>query len=218
MRDSLIGAAVRSAVEASLNLALRADPASVLKLRSLAGKSIALHITDLNLHWCVYLNDPLVLMAIESQDHPSDKPTQGDSQLTGTLQDFIGLGLKRAVSFSQTGITHSGDIQLLNTCLRIAQNLDLDIGGAISQQLGPLAGAAWDRLSQAAGQVNKNLAKAPVMFGDYLQHELQLMPSQSQLDGFTADVHVLRSAADRLAARIERLNSRLTHANLPPHV
>lgn len=214
MRDSLFGAAVRSAVETSLNLALRADPASQLNFKALAGKSIAVHIKDLDLHWCVFLNDPLVLMAIS----PNGETPAGDSQLSGNLQDFIGLGLKRTASFSQTGITHSGDIQLLNSCLRIAQNLDLDIGGAISKQLGPLAGAAWDRLSQTATEINNNLAKAPVMFGDYLQHELQLIPGPGQLEGFTADVHLLRSAADRLAARIERLNARLNQANLPPHV
>lgn len=212
MSDSLAVAGLRSVVEASLNVALQADPSSQLKLQALAGKSIALNITDLKLRWCVHLNYPLILLAA------GDAPV--DSELTGSLQDFIGLGLKQATSFNQTGISHSGDIQLLNTCLQLMKTLDLDVGALITTQAGPLAGSLADQLGNVFTHLNSTLAKAPVFIGDYVQHELQLIPSKNHIDGFTADIHQLRSATDRLNARLERLNARLdqTLQSLTPHV
>jgi ubiquinone biosynthesis accessory factor UbiJ len=210
--NSLAAASLRLAVEASINLALQADPACQLKLQALAGKSIALHITDMNLRWCVYLNYPLVLL--DAGDTPAD------SQLAGRLQDFIGVSVKPGANFSQTGISHSGDIQLLNTCLQLMKSLDLDVGALISAQAGPLAGALSDQLGAVFTHVNTTLAKAPLFIGDYLQHELQLIPSKHHIDAFTADIHLLRSATDRLNAHIERFNARLDQAlhSLPPHV
>jgi ubiquinone biosynthesis accessory factor UbiJ len=210
--SSLIAAGLRSAVESALNLALSADPASQIALANLAGKTIALTITDINVRWCIHLNYPLVLLDTET--------SAANSQLTGRLQDFLGLSLKNSVSFSQTGVTHSGDIQLLNSCIHILKNLDLDLGSLVSEHLGPLSGALTDQIRQVGTQIKHTLTKMPPFIGDYLQHELQLTPSKPQIDAFTADIHELRSSVERLTARIERLNARLDTELLSqnPHV
>ncbi|HEY6530508.1 MAG TPA: SCP2 sterol-binding domain-containing protein [Cellvibrionaceae bacterium] len=212
MTSSLIAAGLRAAVESALNLALSADAASQRALTNLAGKSIALSITDINLRWCIHLNYPIVLLDTDS--------CEANSQLTGRLQDFLGLSLKNSVSFSQTGVTHSGDIQLLNSCIGLLKNLDLDLGSVVSEHLGPLSGALTDQIQQVGAQIKHILTKMPPFFGDYLQHELQLTPSKPQIDAFTADIHELRSNVERLAARIERLNARLDTELLSqnPHV
>ena len=42
---------------------------------------------------------------------------------------------------------------------------------------------------------------------DYLQHEIQILPSSYQISPLLNDVDTLRADVDRLAARIERLRS-----------
>ena len=184
--------------------ALRSDPASQQRLVNLAGKSVHLSISDLQLDWCIHLNYPLVLL-----DADAAAAASANSHLTGSLADFIGLGLKDTHSLNGSGVVHTGDIQLLNACLKLFKQLDLDLAGLVSQELGPLAGALVDQLKQLGEQAQQTLNKMPPFIGDYVQHELQLVPSAAQLDLFTQDIHDLRSRTDRLAARIERLNARL---------
>lgn len=204
MSFGVIGAGLRAALEGALNTALRSDPASQQRLVNLAGKSVHLSITDLKLDWCIHLNYPLVLL-----DADAAAAASANSHLAGSLADFIGLGLKDTHSLNGSGVVHTGDIQLLNACLNLFKQLDLDLAGLVSQELGPLAGALVDQLKQLGDQAQQTLSKMPPFIGDYVQHELQLVPSAAQLDLFTQDIHDLRSRADRLAARIERLNARL---------
>ncbi|HMW70967.1 MAG TPA: SCP2 sterol-binding domain-containing protein [Cellvibrionaceae bacterium] len=207
----LIGAGLRSALEAALNSALSLDPASQRRLEDLAGKSVQLEITDLRLNWCLHLNYPLLLLEAGAE-------TAANSRLSGKLQDFVGLALKDSASLSHSGVSHAGDIQLLNTCIQLFKNLELDWAGVVSEHLGPLPGALVDQLYEACGTLKQTLAKLPPFLGDYVQNELQLVPSKPQLDLFTQDIHELRSRADRLTARIERLDARLDQERQKPHV
>ncbi|MEY4591081.1 MAG: hypothetical protein RL497_3157 [Pseudomonadota bacterium] len=207
--NSLVAASLRATLEAALNLALSADPASQQKLIGQAGKSIALNITDLNLNWCVHLNYPLIILETGNLEGGN---TPANSLLTGRLQDFIGLSLKHSASLSHTGISHSGDIQLLNSSINLFKNLDIDLGEIISNALGPLSGALVDSALEVFLPIKHTLNKAPQFLGDYLQHEVQLIPSKNQLDAFTQDIHQLRSNTDRLSAKIQRLNTRLDQA------
>lgn len=207
----LLGAGLRGALESALNSALSLDPASQRRLEDLAGKCVQIEITDLGLNWCLHLNYPLVLLEASGD-------TNANSHLTGKLQDFGGLALKGSVSLSQSGVSHTGDIGLLNTCINLFKHLELDWAGVVSERLGPLPGALADQLQQASGQLKHTLLKLPPFLGDYIQNELQLVPSKPQLDVFSQDIHELRSRTDRLTARIERLNARLDQERQNPHV
>ncbi len=206
-----MGAGLRAALESALNAALTTDPASQRRLENLAGKSVQIEITDLGLNWCLYLNYPLVLLE-------AGPDTNANSHLCGPLQDFLGLALKDSVSLSHSGVSHAGDIQLLNTCISLFKQVELDWAGVVSERLGPLPGALADQVQQASGQLKQTLLKLPPFLGDYVQNELQLVPSKPRLDVFTQDIHELRSRTDRLTARIERLNARLDQERQQPHV
>lgn len=207
----LLGAGLRSALEAALNSALSLDPASQRRLEDLAGKSVQIEITDLRLNWCLHLNYPLVLLEVGAE-------TAANSRLSGKLQDFLGLAVKDSVSLGHSGVSHSGDIQLLNTCIQLFKNLELDWASLVSERFGPLPGAFVDQLQGASQQLKQTLAKLPPFLGDYVQNELQLVPSKPELDLFTQDIHELRSSVDRLSARIERLSARLDQEREKAHV
>lgn len=197
MLPGTLGALSRSALEAAINALLRLDPASQLALKQLAGKRLKITSSQPAVSVLVVLDYPLSLL--DGQDWSAD------SELTGTAQDLIGLLHKPTHSLAGTGVTHRGDMGLLQALVQLAKQLDLDWGQLLAQACGPVVGPMLQQLlAKPLQYAQSQWQHLPPLLGDYLQHELQLVPGAEEIRAFGDEVQTLREATDRLAARLER--------------
>jgi ubiquinone biosynthesis protein UbiJ len=182
--------------EASLNGALAADPTALSMLADLAGRRIAVELSDFSLVVVVAIvGDRLTLGGRPAGAEP-------DATVSGRLASLIAAGRNGTAR----GLAVEGDAESVQGLARV---------------MGRLPGAAWERLARTIGDVPArgierfaNAAQETFVntrerfatsLGEYLQYELRAVAPRADVADFLADVDRLRNDADRLAKRIERL-------------
>jgi len=133
-----------------------------------------------------------------------------DASLSGTplsLLSMVGPGAEERLRGS--GIRIAGDAEVaqrFRELLEYAQpdfeeELSRVIGDVAARQVANIARGFFDWGRKAAGSLSMNVA-------EYLQEEGRDVPTRVELDEFLEAVDQLRDAADRLEARIARLEPR----------
>ncbi|MGA7964565.1 MAG: hypothetical protein WCB49_01455 [Gammaproteobacteria bacterium] len=181
-------------VSSILNGALTVDPVARTALGELAGRRIALHISDFAL---------TVVAHITAQGIDLSGPVEApDAEVTGTLAQLAAAGR----SGSPKGLSVSGDAELVH---------------GLSRTMARLPGAAWERLSQTIGDVparglerlggemlsvfRDTRERLSGTLAEYLQYEVRAVASRAELDDFLSSVDRLRDDTERLVKRFERL-------------
>jgi len=198
----LITSVALQGLEKIINQALRLDPDTFKKLEPLSGKVIALDITDIGL--CFYIQPETTGLRLSTTyDNPPD------AKLRGNLLGLVKLGYSSLASDSSLNLTNNtvsieGDLQLGQTLQHILQSLNIDweehlshyVGDVVAHQIGSVVRQTRRGLQQAAHSLKKNIT-------EHLQEDVQLQPSQLELQTFYKDVTALRDAVDRLEARLK---------------
>ena len=137
--------------------------------------------------------------------------TPADVTLSGSLQDFLQLARAsdKASELINSQIDMDGDTELALTLTRTVQNLDIDwealiqpvTGGLLAHQLGKgVRGLLkWSRDTRGT---YRRATK------EYLEDEAGIVTPAPLLDEFSAATDALRLAADRIEARIARLENK----------
>lgn len=192
---------VIGALEIALTRMLTQDAAAGDALASLAGRSLVIHVRELDL--------VLVLRphtdGIRVDDEPEADP---DVRLSGGVRDFA-RNVFGSGEILGGGIRIEGDVGLAQTFARMLQRADFDFEDWLAERLGDvpaeLAGrfarSAWRVLSRAADTLTLDAA-------EYLREETRDLVHRDEVASFTAEVDRLRAESDRLAARVRRLQSR----------
>lgn len=211
MVDPTLSAAATVSLETVINQALRYDPATRLRLRALAGKSLAIEIltpmlapkSEGNIPLCCHFDDDGVRI-----NASIDNPT---TCLRGSLTGLLTLASSNQVNLSAAGVEAWGNTALLAEIKTIAAGLELDWEEAINDWLGDVAGHQLAEQARrqfgwlkARGQSGKRL------LSEFLTEELRAVPAAAELQQFSDRVDALRLASDRLLARFERLRARQT--------
>lgn len=203
MRNALQGFAI-SQLEDLANRTLSLDPAAAAKLTSLDGCSFALCLQDPAM---------VVVIGVSGQrlrllDTDQEKVT---TRLTGTWTDFAAVATADdpGSALINGNVTVSGDTQALLALRKILAGLDLDweqpladaFGDVIGHQIGRglRSGQAWVKSS------GRNISR---QLEEFLREESRLMPHPVESRQFFDDIDRLRSEADRLEAKIRRLQQR----------
>ncbi|GAB3383042.1 SCP2 sterol-binding domain-containing protein [Spongiibacter taiwanensis] len=203
MRNALQGFAI-SQLEDLANRTLSLDPAATAKLASLDGCSFALCLQDPAM---------VVVIGVSGQrlrllDTDQEKVT---TRLTGTWTDFAAVATADdpGSALINGNVTVSGDTQALLALRKILAGLDLDweqpladaFGDVIGHQIGRglRSGQAW--VKNSGRNINRQLE-------EFLREESRLMPHPVESRQFFDDIDRLRSEADRLEAKIRRLQQR----------
>jgi ubiquinone biosynthesis protein UbiJ len=180
-----------------LNAALAADPTARGALKELAGRRIAVHISDFTL---------TVVAHIETHGIELTGPIEApDAEVTGTLAQLAAAGH----SGSPKGLSVAGDAELVH---------------GLSRAMARLPAAAWERLAQTIGDIparglerlgtgllsafNDTRERLSGTLAEYLQYELRAVVSRAELDEFLSAVDRVRDDAERLDKRFERLERR----------
>lgn len=186
--------------EMAINFALRHDPATLIALEKQAGKLVCIRLLGMGDVYLRLLADG-VSISLENLAEP-------DVTLMGRPSDFMPVAMAddKAAALMASQVDIDGDTQLATALSHIASALDIDweamvspvTGGLLAHQLGQgLRGLMTWGQQTAATMVTAS--------SDYVQDEVQWVTPAPLLERFARDVDQVRLRADRLAARIERL-------------
>lgn len=201
---TLLPQAGLAVLEAAVNTALAMDPETQARLGALEGKVIA-----------VDLQGPEVtLFLLPGADgfrlmgHYEGEP---DTRLRGTPLALLRLNRGKAGEGMFAGaVKIEGDVELGQRMQRILGGLDIDweehlsrlTGDMVAHQIGNMVRGFLRWGEQAATNLERD-------FADYVQEERRDVPPRWEVEEFLAGVDDMRSAVDRLEARLRRLEQRI---------
>lgn len=190
-------AVIAASLETVLNPVLRLDPDTQARLTSLEGKVIAIEPEGLGL--TLYLLPGVHGVRVLNQY--AGEPTV---RIRGAP-----LALARQWRGGRTAggaIVIEGDAAVGREFQTALARLDIDWEEPLSRLVGDAAahqiGWFWREFQSWGRQTGDLLGRNT---GEYLQHELRVLPPRPAVEQFLSAVDTLREDADRLAARIERL-------------
>ena len=191
------------ALETSINLVLKKDPATLEKFAALQGKVIAFELNELDLTLYLFPHAEGVQVQYLYQG-------KADTTLTGSPLAFINMSLDdSSESFFSGEIRIKGDIELGQQFKRLFDQIDLDWEEWLSDYSG-------DLIAFKAGSLVRNLTSwgndafkiLKLDAREYLQDEGQLSPRANELENFVTSISELRDNTARLEARVLRLQKR----------
>ena len=169
----------------------------------LNGTTVAISVRDTALGAFFVFDDDVVALRTEYADDP-------DVVITGSL-----ITLARMMKGSGQAAIRSGEVDLTGdaaTAQRFQKLLDLaqpDIEEELSRVIGDVAA---HRIAEIARGVGKWARDARSTMGgnirEYLQEESRDVPTRYEVDRFTQQVGTLRDDVERIAARLNRLESK----------
>jgi ubiquinone biosynthesis protein UbiJ len=168
----------------------------------LNGKTVAICVRDTALGAFFVFSDDVVALSTEYADDP-------DVVITGSL-----ITLARMMKGSGQAAIRSGDVDLSGdaaTAQRFQKLLDLaqpDIEEELSRVIGDVAAHRIAEIARGIGKWARDARST--MDGnirEYLQEESRDLPTRYEVDRFTQQVGTLRDDVERIAARLNRLES-----------
>lgn len=194
------------ALEAALNRALALDADSREALARLDGRSVALRL----------LSPPLALqLAVEGDAlrvGPVADAAEPDLSVRGTLAALLGQlpMLRRDDGPSPGTLRIEGDADLARRLQQMAQRFDPDWQKPFADVFGDVVGVQIaNAIAAALRQARVFAADGAEVVAEYLTEESRDIVPREELAAFHDDVDALRDDAERLAARVARLRSRL---------
>lgn len=205
--DPTLQTALAKSLEFALARALDYDPGSRAALAELAGRTLALVITQPACHLQLTFSASGVQVAACHE-------SAVNCTLTGPLPAVMGLLWRETHSLAGSGVTAAGDVGLLQKLQHVLVNAELDWEQVMVDGLARVTGAAnasllvhplaqllrgGDRWFRSQAQ------KAPDWLRDYFTEELGLLPSPQELAVFHQEVDELRAGTERLEAQLRKL-------------
>ncbi len=202
MIDPTISMAATASLEATINKALQYDPATRQKLHALAGKSLAVEITEFKLLLCINFDADMVRLSSNADD--------ATTRLVGSLPGLINLAISDRVNLADSDVQAWGNTALLADVKTIASDLDLDWEEAINDWLGDLLGhQVAEKLRFQLGWLKQRGKSGKRLISEFITEELRAVPSESEVKFFSEQVDHLRLATDRFSARFDQLKQKL---------
>lgn len=196
-----IAATAAEALENTVNAALRLDPEGAAALGSFSGKVIAIELQDSPLTlYCLPAAGSLVLL--------SQYGGEPDTVLRGrplALMKLVTGDSRRVLLEGEVHI--EGDVELGQQFKQVLDRLHIDW----EEQLARISG---DVVAHKAGQLFRDLGdwwsqtreRLAANGAEYLQQEMWVLPTRTEVEQFYQDVETLRDDVARLAARLDQLS------------
>jgi len=208
MVTGMIGAALLTLAQESLNRILTQDPLTRQRLETLSDRVIAIHCTAPEFR--LYL-----LPHARGIDLLGQSATPPDVTLHGAALELIRLpAAGNAVLFGR-GVSIEGESALAHKLRQILADSRIDweawlaelIGDTPAHPLAQLLRYGGQRLQQSGSSLLHSL-------DEYLREEARLLPTRVEFEIRQEAIDALRAATDRLEARIGRLER--ARAPAPP--
>ena len=144
---------------------------------------------------------------------PRDETRGADVTIRGAPFSLLRFALagdrEREALLLGGGVSLRGDVALAARLQRIAARMDLDLEEALAQQIGDVpAHELFRGMRGLGGWVRDAGAALLADASEYLRYEAAMTPRREEVERFAYDVDDLRDDAERLEARIVRLERR----------
>lgn len=201
---SMLSVAALAGLEQAVNAALALDPKTGERLQRLEGKIVAIELAGIGLR--LYL-----------QPHGGNLRLMGnydgevDTTLRGAPFSMMRMSAGRTgEGMFKGGVEIDGDVELGTQFQRIIEKLDIDweehlsriTGDIIAHQIGNTVRGLFAWGERSAEHLGDDIA-------DYLQEERDVLPVDWEVEAFIEGVDSLRSDAERIEARVVRLQRML---------
>lgn len=198
------------ALEASINLALKKDTATLAKFAALQGKVIAFEFNELDLTLYLFPHNEGIQVQYLYEG-------QADTTLQGSPLAFMNMALGDSTeSFFSGEVRLKGDIELGQRFKRIFDQLDFDWEEWLSSYTGDLVAFKTGSLIRSLNSWGKDTLKILELDArEYLQDEGKLSPHPAEINDFAEKISQLRDSTARLEARILRLQKQLNKDPIP---
>ena len=194
----MLKSTILSTLEKAVNFVLARDPNSATRLQSLAGKTILLASTEptFDIYWLFEPNQ--ILLRSESRDSVT-------ASIRGPLKELVQLGVSDKKIAKDLSV--KGDLHAVEAFKELFGSLDIDWEEYLSQFTGDMvayhvsnaARKTQDFLKNALNSLSANIA-------EYVQEEIKITPTKSEVTDFAQEVRELDRDVERLAAKMKKLS------------
>ncbi len=198
-----------ASLEKAVNALLALDPVARERLARHHGKVIGVHLRgpEITLYFI-----PDQQGRLHIQGRLEGEP---DALLSGSPLDLIrsGQGEEGARRLFTGRVEIRGDTALAHEFGAVLGDLDIDWEEQLAHFTGDLVAHEAGNLVRGLARCGRTLSERLARdLAEYLVEEARLLPSRAEVEDFIEAVDRLRDDAERLEARIKRLEKRLAHA------
>ena len=196
---NLIDATLTGSIESAINAYLATRPSARNTLSKLAGQSLGITLLPQEQRITLIFSDDQVAVMREFDGEPTTHLTGAASDLLKLLND------PNSVMFGQ-GVEVKGDSALLQRLSHAFDNPSLDWEDWLADQIGDLPAAMIMKpINQSIEWANSSRQTLTTTAKEYLQEEINLLPTRVEFEGFIDDTRQLKQRAELIERRLERL-------------
>ncbi|KZY63735.1 hypothetical protein A3742_04735 [Oleiphilus sp. HI0071] len=191
-------------LQRAINAALMMDPGAEKKLQPLNGCVLEIRISNLNQSLFIGAKGNRVLLL--SAEHA---PTV---TMTASLFALAKLAARRdsAELIANRDLSFSGDAVRAQQIQRFTDNLDIDWEGLLARFIGDTPAKFVTSSAKQSATFAKTFSQNFVRdLEEFVKYELRLLPSRALADKQFDAIDQLRTASDRLEARVKALTNRI---------
>jgi ubiquinone biosynthesis accessory factor UbiJ len=184
------------------NLLLR-DPQAQKFFKQNAGKSLAFACQDLPLlkFKCI-INDNGISIQRNSAN-------EANCYINASFLSLIRLLVQPDVNITELELEIRGDYECAQQLQQVLANLQIDWEEELSKYSGDVVAVhAVQAIKRIRNYQKVNASALEQMVAEYLQHEMQFLPTKYEVNEFHQEIDELRLRVDRLEAKIRYLRSR----------
>lgn len=193
---------ISSLLEEVGNRALRFDPQTCRRLAELDGRIIRLRVLRPPL-------EPLDILLAPSEAGLRRVHESAEAAVTISASSVVFARLAMGRPLAAGEIQLSGDVALGQAFQRILENLQIDWEEALSRLTGDVVAHQFARAARHAAQWSQHASDTVQRdAAEYLQEEVRLLATRPDVENFLDAVDRLRADAERLAKRLDRLETK----------
>ena len=192
---------IQNAIIAGINGYLKCDPERAQGLQSVNEKIIAITIKEFNRSTVFKVEDIILREVGEAETKP-------DVEIIASLKvlpDYF-LGVDQNQFIKNGDLEIIGDSHVASTFHNVLKGIEIDwedllskyIGDVAANQLGTAVGKAQDFVKQLGENLRLDVR-------DYVQDELQIAATETEVDDFISQVNATTAQLDQLEKRVDQL-------------
>lgn len=196
-------------IELGINQLLKLDPQSQLKLKKLAGKQLKVSIRELPWPLLFSFSQQVDVLAEQTIDH-TQQSQAADCHIELALETLPELQDSSKISqlIKQNKLLLEGDIHVAQGFSALIKELDIDWEEQLSHYTGDvLAHQTFASMKSVFLSAQQNMQQFGASLSDSLMQDEGLTIRATQLEEYCQQVNELRSAAQRLDARLKLLEN-----------
>lgn len=194
-----------ASIEAIINKALALDVASQQKISVITGKSIAIHITN--------LQSGFYIVGGESELHlQSTFEGKPDVTLKGSAKSLVKLitAKDKTIAMLTSDIEIIGDSSVAQTLQSVFSELDIDWEAQLSHLTGGVVAHEFSNIAKSLnGWVKNTFSHFTDDIKEYLHEEAPFTTPKGKVDAYFNELDQIKMRMDRIDAHITRLNENL---------